>query len=182
MFRKIMLGVVGFLVLGASTAVFADTGAPFKDKNGDTVQNHTSDDGMTREETRWRKDGRYVSKTTYKWDGCRWIEKEFHFWKKDADGEWRKDSADKLQPPSSDTPNGGKAPTPNVDSGAASTATSAPSYHPKTGSTLRVKPLNRQPEPIPGLKPAAPDRGSRTIPHDPRMRNSVAKPRTLRIP
>jgi hypothetical protein len=165
MFRKMLFSVVGFLALGASTAVFADTGAAYKDQNGDTVQNQTSADGMTREETRWKKGGMLITKTKYIWDGCRWIDipKDYHFWKKNKDGTWDKDSADKIiNGPAGDVPNGGTAPTPGVGSGAASFA-SIPAYVPKAGSTAPGTPAPHllmppgkpaRVEPFPGSKPA----------------------------
>ncbi|HEV3143701.1 MAG TPA: hypothetical protein VGZ47_07455 [Gemmataceae bacterium] len=162
MFRNVRLSVAALLALSASTAVFAGTGAAYQDKNGDTVQNQTSEDGKTREETRWRKDGRYVSKTTYVWDGCAWKQKDFHYWKK-IDGVWHKDSADKLiNGPAGDVPNGGTAPTSGAGSGAASSAsanrsasaTSPASNTPASATAIGqpvhgvVRPPNQGPRPI----------------------------------
>jgi hypothetical protein len=154
MLRNLLLSAFSLLVLGATSSLFAYTAPAYPDKNGDIVQNEVSDDGQTRIETRWAKGGALVRRTTYHWDGCKWVQKEFHFWKK-VNGQWEKDG--KLDG-SGDVPNDGKAPAPGTGSGAAYGMSSGPGVAPPSsplpaansvGTAMKMPAAVRTPMPAP---------------------------------
>jgi hypothetical protein len=149
MIRNVLLSAVALMTLAASSSLFAYTAPAYPDKNGDMVQNEVSDDGMTRIETRWNKVGTAVWQTTFHWDGCKWVQKEMHFWKL-VNGRWQKDG--KLDG-AEDMPNGGKAPTTSTGSGAASNASvsssSLPSAANSVGPVMRIPAAVRTPMPAP---------------------------------
>jgi hypothetical protein len=128
MIRNLLLSVIALVTLAASSSLFAYTAPPYPDKNGDTVQNEMSDDGMTRIETRWNKAGTAVQQTTYVWNGCNWVKKAFHFWKI-VNGRWQKDG---LYDDATDMPNGGTAPALSMGSGASYEMSSGPAMYPSS--------------------------------------------------
>jgi hypothetical protein len=88
MFRKIFLTVVGLLAMGTVTTASAQTVYNYN-KDGTIASKTVTTKGKKGQDVIWIR--------TYTWGKCGkyydWVEKESHFWKKEADGKWHYDGA-----------------------------------------------------------------------------------------